>query len=76
MYLLLQADQSLKQNHEDLPLLAHLQELVPICERIWTDIEPGTQSNIAYPVSKKTDHSSSSWSIDLKKKMGRLNSGE
>ena len=27
MYLLLQADQRLKQNHEDLPLLAHLQEL-------------------------------------------------
>ena len=27
MYLLLQADQRLKQNHEDLPLLAHLEEL-------------------------------------------------
>ena len=27
MYLLLQADQMLKQNHEDLPLLTHLQEL-------------------------------------------------
>ena len=27
MYLLLQADQRLKQNHEDLPLLAHVQEL-------------------------------------------------
>ena len=27
MHLLLQADQRLKQNHEDLPLLAHLQEL-------------------------------------------------
>ena len=27
MYLLLQADQRLKQDHEDLPLLAHLQEL-------------------------------------------------
>ena len=26
---------------------------VPISERIWTDIEPGTQSNIAYPVSKR-----------------------
>ena len=26
---------------------------VPICERIWTDIEPGNQSNIAYPVSKR-----------------------
>ena len=27
MYLLLQADQRLQQDHEDLPLLAHLQEL-------------------------------------------------
>ena len=27
MYLLLRADQRLKQNHEDLPLLPHLQEL-------------------------------------------------
>ena len=26
---------------------------VPICERIWTDIEPGKQSNIAYPVSEQ-----------------------
>ena len=26
---------------------------VPICERVWTDIEPGTQSNLAYPVSKQ-----------------------
>ena len=26
---------------------------VPICERIWTDIEPGTQSKIACPVSKQ-----------------------
>ena len=26
---------------------------VPIRERIWTDIEPGTQSNLAYPVSKR-----------------------
>ena len=25
----------------------------PICERIWTDIEPGTQLNIAYAVSKQ-----------------------
>ena len=25
---------------------------VPICERIWTDIEPGSQTNLAYPVSK------------------------
>ena len=26
---------------------------VPIWESIWTDIEPGTQSNIAYPVSEQ-----------------------
>ena len=26
---------------------------VAICERMWTDIEPGNQSNIAYPVSKR-----------------------
>ena len=26
---------------------------VPICERLWTDTEPGTQSNIAFPVSKR-----------------------
>ena len=26
---------------------------VPICERSWTDVEPGTCSHIAYPVSKR-----------------------
>ena len=26
---------------------------VPDCERRWTDIEPGSQSNIAFPVAKK-----------------------
>ena len=26
---------------------------VPIRERIWTDIEPGAQSNQAYPVAKR-----------------------
>ena len=26
---------------------------IPICEITWTDIEPGTQSNLAYPVSKQ-----------------------
>ena len=26
---------------------------VPISERTWTDIEPGTYSHIAYPVSKR-----------------------
>ena len=32
---------------------------VPIRERIWVDIEPGAQSDQAYPVAKKTKHSSS-----------------
>ena len=27
--------------------------IVPICERTWTDIEPGAQYNQAYPVSKQ-----------------------
>ena len=26
---------------------------VPICERLWPDIEPGTQSNLAYLVAKR-----------------------
>ena len=26
---------------------------IPIRERVWTDIEPGTQSNLAYPVAKR-----------------------
>ena len=26
---------------------------IPICERFWADIEPGTRSNIAYPVAKR-----------------------
>ena len=54
MYLLLQADQRLKQNQEDLPLLAHLEELyLSLCERSWTDIEPENCSSIAYPVPKR-----------------------
>ena len=52
MYLLLQADQRLCKTTKIYLLLARLQEL-PICETIWTDIEPGTQSNIAYPVAKR-----------------------
>ena len=51
MYLLLRADQRLKQNHEDVLLPAHLQEQSkPIGERSWTDIEPENYSSIAYPV--------------------------
>ena len=48
MYLLLQADQRLKQNQEDLPLLAHLQELYLLVK------EDGLiQSHFAYPVAKR-----------------------
>ena len=53
MYLLLRADQRLKQNHEDAFLPAHLQELYLSVKRLWTDIEPATYSHIAYPVSKR-----------------------
>ena len=53
MYLLLRPDQRLKQNHEDVLLLAHLQELYFFRERFWTDIDPRTYSNIAFPVSKR-----------------------
>ena len=53
MHLLLRADQRPKQNHEDVLLHAHLQEPVPICERSWTDVEPGAQFDQAYPVSKQ-----------------------
>ena len=47
-----QAVQRLKQNREDLPLLAHPQGL-PIRERIWIDIEPGAQSDQGYPVAER-----------------------
>ena len=46
MYLLLRADQRRKQDHEDVRTL-------PVCERFWTDIEPGTYSKIVFPVSKR-----------------------
>ena len=48
-----EADQKPKQNHKDVLLPAHLQELVPICDRSWTDVEPEAYSPIAYPVSKQ-----------------------
>ena len=53
MYLLLRTDQRLKQKHKDLPLFAHLQELHLFVKEYGTDIEPGTQSNQAYPVAKR-----------------------
>ena len=53
MYLLLQADQRRKQNQEDLPLVAHLQELYLFVKEYGPDIEPGTQSNLACQVAKR-----------------------
>ena len=54
MYLLLQADQRRKQNHEDLLTSAYSSTgTEPICERFWTKIEPGTCSKNALPVSKR-----------------------
>ena len=44
---------TLKQNHKDVLLPAHLQKTVPIGERHWTDIEPEDYSPIAHPVSKQ-----------------------
>ena len=41
---------------------------IPICERSWTDIEPGNYSPIDYPVSKQL--------INLLQMMERLNSGD
>ena len=53
MYLPLRADQRLKQNHKDVFLPAHPQELYLLGERTRTDIEPQDYSPIDYPVSKK-----------------------
>ena len=41
---------------------------VPIRERIWTGIEPGTQSDQAYPVAKKNKHSSSTRRITSRRR--------
>ena len=41
---------------------------VPIRERIWIDIEPGAQSDQAYPVAKKAKHSSSAWTITSRRR--------
>ena len=53
MYLLLRADQRLKQNHQDVLLLAHLQELYLSVKDLGLTVEPGTYSHIAHPVSKR-----------------------
>ena len=43
---------------------------VPFCERIWTDIEPGTQFESSVPSGKKTKHSSSAWTITSRRRWG------
>ena len=53
MQVILQADQSQKQNHKNEILPAHPQEPNLLGERTWTDVEPGKQSLSDYPVSKK-----------------------
>ena len=53
MYLLLRADQRLKQNCKSRTLASSSTRTVPIGERKWTDIEPEDYSPIAYPVSKQ-----------------------
>ena len=53
MYLLLQADQRLKQNSRRRTSACSSTRTLPVCERFWTDIERGTYSNIAFPVSKR-----------------------
>ena len=67
-YLRLQADQRLKQNREDLPLLAHLQGLYLFLIEHWIDIDPGAQLDQAYPVAKKTKHSSSALRITSRRR--------
>ena len=69
MYLLLQADQRLKQNHEDLLLLAHLQEpylSVKDVELIRTSLTQCQKDWLLFFVMAH----------DLEKKMVRLNSGD
>ena len=42
--------------------------IVPIRERIWIDIEPGAQSDQAYPVAKRLKYSSSAWTITSRRR--------
>ena len=44
---------TLKQNHKDVLLPAHLQKTVPIGERQWTGIELEDYSPVVFPVSKQ-----------------------
>ena len=68
MYLLLQGDQRLKQNHEDLLLIAHLQELYLSVTDFGLMLR---QELIRVPLSqceKKNDYSSSSWSFTSRRR--------
>ena len=69
MYLFLQADQKLKQNQEDLPLLAHLQELYLSVKDIGLIL---SLQIFVYrlPSVKKTEHSSSAWTFTSTRRTG------
>ena len=41
---------------------------VRICQRFWTDIEPGTQSKLAYPVAKRLNFLLLSWSMSSRRR--------
>ena len=49
----MQADQRLKQNQEDLLLLAHLQELYPLGKELGPIFNQELNLNLAYPVAKR-----------------------
>ena len=53
MYLVLRADQRLKQNHEDVLLPAHLQKLYLSVKDLGLILSQKNYSSISYPVSKE-----------------------
>ena len=53
MYLLFASRSKAKAKPRRLTSACSSTTTEPICERNWTDIEPGTQSPIAYPLSKQ-----------------------
>ena len=63
MYLLWLADQRRKQNHKVVPPASSSTRTVPVRERIWIDIEPGTPIRSGVPRGKKNKHPSSEWTI-------------
>ena len=68
-YLRLQADQRLKQNREDLPLLVHFQELYLFFKEHGLILnQESIRSSV--PSGKKTKHSSSSWSSTSRRRWG------